>query len=97
VTTTIPEEPRVDHISPRDVPENVDLAGPTGPSSPDSSRYIRSVLDRAAAIQDDLAIALLVRVRDANDSGNRMPLEDFLAQQGVDVAELEAELDAEDE
>jgi hypothetical protein len=94
MTTTIPNDPRVDRISPADTPENVDLAGLP---SEDPSQYIQSVLDRAAELQDDVVIALLVRARDASDSGRRIPLEDFLTQQGIDVAQLETELDSEEE
>lgn len=85
---------RVDHISLQETPENVDLAGP---GSPNAWQFVQSVLDRVAEIQDDLVIDLLVRLRDQGDTGRRMPLEEFLEQQGVDVAELEAELDSEDE
>jgi hypothetical protein len=75
-------------------PENVDLAGP---ASPDAWRFVRSVLDRAAEIHDDLALDLLVRTRDEHGPGRRVPLERLLEARGFDVPGLERELDAEGE
>lgn len=83
----------VERIDLEHTPENVDLAG--GPA-PDAWRFVRSVVDRAAEAHDDLAITLLVRARDER-GGESVPLELFLERQGFDVAELEAELDAEGE
>lgn len=83
----------VEQIDRSHLPENVDIAG--GPS-PESWRFVQSVLDRAAEAHDDLAIELLVRTRDER-KGEMLALEAFLEGQGFDVAELERELDAEDE
>lgn len=86
-------EPRIDRIDAASPPANVSLAGPRSPEAP---KFVRSVLDRASDIHDDLAIALLVRARDERES-DRVALEPFLELLGIDVAELERELDAEHE
>jgi hypothetical protein len=54
-------------------------------------RYIQ-LLDRV----DELAIALQVRERLAEDDGTRLSLDEVFRQHGIDRADLEAEVDRED-
>jgi hypothetical protein len=70
MATTLDAGVRVDRIDVESVPENVDLAGTP---SPDASRFVQSVLDRAADAHDDLAIAPLVRARDERGRSGRSP------------------------
>jgi len=91
--------PRVDRISFDEIAENIDLAG-RAPSPEALHVFFQRVLDQLAEMLergDDLAIDLLVQLRDERDTGRRIPLEEFLEQRGLDVSQLESELDAEDE
>jgi MoxR-like ATPase len=92
MTTTVDAGVRVDVIRIDELPDNVNLAWA---SSARASRFIQSVVDRAAEREDDVAIALLVRARTERGARARMPLESLLERHGFDVTELESELDAE--
>jgi len=74
--------------------ESADLAGGANISPEAWRAFFKSYL-RVLQRQDDLQIALTVRARDAHDTGVRWDLNAFLEARGFDVAELEAEIDAE--
>jgi hypothetical protein len=54
------------------------------------SEAVRETIRRVSyvGLLDDLQIALEVRVRDAQDTGVRIPLDEFLASQGYDAEGL---------
>lgn len=45
-------------------------------------------VEEHAELVDDLDIALHVRMRDSADSGERIPLEDFMRQEGYDPSDF---------
>jgi hypothetical protein len=80
------------------VTQLIDALSAYGRSTGRRRRDVRDdddVLDPAAGARDDLAVALLVRAGDKRGRGQSTPLETFLEQHGVGVAELEAEPGAE--
>ena len=95
--TTIHRDPEhiFDRLSLSDLVDTTDFAG-TESVSAESWNAFRHAQIRWLDRLDDLQIVTMIRTRDAADSGARLTIDEFIEGQGFDLAELEAEIDAED-
>lgn len=66
----------------RELPENVTVTEPL------PEEAVREEIERVVDLAEDLALAVVIRTRIEQDTGERVPIADFIRREGFDPADF---------